>query len=202
MIAEPALESILPAAFDPRWLYGIRVLLVVMVLAVLWRYYDELKDAPPAGAANWGLGVGVGILVFLLWISLDFRPLAFGRGEGFDPTNDGRISVMIAAVRLAGAALVVPVMEELFWRSFILRFLQHPSFLKVDPGTVGWTAVLLSSGVFASEHRLWFAGFLAGLAYAWLYRRSGNLWVPIISHAVTNLLLGVFVLATGAWWLW
>ena len=103
---------------------------------------------------------------------------------------------------LAGAALVVPIMEELFWRSFIMRWLQRATFLSVDPSSVGWKALLISSALFASEHRLWFAGLLAGLAYGWLYKRSGNLWVPTVSHAVTNALLGIYVLATGMWMYW
>ena len=58
------------------------------------------------------------------------------------------------------------------------------------------------SVLFATEHRLWFAGLLAGLAYGWLYKRSGNLWVPIVAHALTNALLAAYVLATGSWSFW
>lgn len=202
MASEPFLETLLPAAIDPRWLYGIRSVLVLGLLLLLWRHYTELIEPNNVPAADWLLGIGVGVAVFVLWIYLDIQPIAFAAKDGFDPTVQGRISVGMAVQRLAGAALVVPVMEELFWRSFILRFLQHPTFLKVDPRKVGWVPILVSSAVFASEHRLWFAGLLAGLAYAWLYRRSGNLWVPILSHAVTNAVLGAYVLATASWWFW
>ena len=70
-------------------------------MSSVWRNYGELQEAPNAGARNWGLAVGIGVLVFLLWVNLDFQPLAFQRGDGFDPTANGRISIPIAAIRLA-----------------------------------------------------------------------------------------------------
>jgi CAAX prenyl protease-like protein len=202
LASEPFLETLLPAAFDPRWLYGVRSVLVMGLLLLLWRYYGELREPVDVPVGEWLLGIGVGVVVFVLWIYLDFQPVAFAAKDGFDPTVQGQISVGIAVQRIAGAALVVPVMEELFWRSFILRFIANASFLKMDPRKVGWVPILISSAVFASEHRLWLAGLLAGLAYAWLYRRTGNLWIPILSHAVTNAVLGAYVLATASWWFW
>jgi len=104
--------------------------------------------------------------------------------------------------RLAGAALAVPVMEELFWRSFAMRWFQDHDFLKVAPARVGLKALGISAVLFALEHHLWFAGLLAGLAYGWLYIRTGNLWVPILSHAVTNGVLGAWILYTQSWEFW
>jgi CAAX prenyl protease-like protein len=192
----------MPSGFDVRWLYGVRVSVVLLALIVLWRHFAELREAPSTAWSHWVLAVAFGVIVFFLWIHLDVRPLAFSPGEGFDPRVSGRIHWGLASVRIAGAALVVPVMEELFWRSFLMRWLQRPAFLSVAPTSVGWKAILISSALFASEHRLWFAGLLAGLIYAWLYKRSGNLWVPTISHAVTNALLGAYVLSTGLWVYW
>jgi CAAX prenyl protease-like protein len=155
-----------------------------------------------AGWGNWALGLGVGVLVFILWINLDFPPLTLGSGGGFDPRNGDSLIVGLVLTRLFGAVLVVPVIEELFWRSFILRWLQHSRFLSVAPGTVGVRPLLFSSILFATEHHLWFAGLLAGIGYGWLYKRSENLWIPIFAHAVTNGLLGTYVLMTGEWSFW
>jgi CAAX prenyl protease-like protein len=105
-------------------------------------------------------------------------------------------------VRLAGAALVVPVMEELFWRSFVMRWIDRPRFLEVAPGAVTLKALAISSVLFGFEHHQWLAGIVAGLAYGELYRRAGNLWAPVIAHAVTNALLGAWVLGTQSWHLW
>jgi uncharacterized protein len=63
-------------------------------------------------------------------------------------------------------------------------------------------AVLLSTFVFVLAHTLWLAAAVAGLAYAWLYVRTGKLWVPVIAHAVTNGALGAWVVLTGNWAYW
>jgi CAAX prenyl protease-like protein len=202
MVLDPLLQPVLPAQFDGRWLYGWKVGLVLIALAILRRYYTELSHLAPARTSDWALGLGIGTAVFFLWVNLDFRPLAFSGSAGFDPRTGENVNLGLAAVRLAGATLVVPIMEELFWRSFILRWLHHPAFLSVDPRSIGLRALVFSSVLFASEHRLWFAGLIAGLAYGWLYKRSGNLWVPVLAHAVTNGLLGAYVLATGSWTFW
>lgn len=60
----------------------------------------------------------------------------------------------------------------------------------------------MTSVVFALEHRLWFAGLLAGLVYGELYRRTGTLWIVIFAHALTNGFLGGYVVATGSWGFW
>jgi len=117
--------------------------------------------------------------------------------RGFIPATP-----MDAALRLLALAAVVPVMEELFWRSFLMRWIAARDFLALDPRRAGLAAFALSSALFASEHSLWLAGLLAGVAYAWLYRRSGNLWTAILSHAITNAALGTYVLATGSWQFW
>ncbi len=93
-------------------------------------------------------------------------------------------------------------MEELFWRSFLLRWIQMPAFLELAPAQIGLRAMLIGSVLFGIEHSLWFAGIVAGLVYAWLYRVSGNLWPPIVAHAVTNLTLGLWVLYSGQWRFW
>jgi CAAX prenyl protease-like protein len=93
-------------------------------------------------------------------------------------------------------------MEELFWRSFLLRWIQEKEFLALDPQQIGLRANLVCAVLFASEHSLWLAGLLAGLVYNYLYVRTGKLWVPIISHATTNAVLGGWILATGNWQFW
>jgi CAAX prenyl protease-like protein len=181
----------------------VQVGLVVLVLAAFWSRYDELTGASVPGPRDVALAVGLGLAVFVLWINLDFAPLVIGAGgDGFDPRDGGVVRWDLALTRLAGATLVVPVMEELFWRSFILRWLQKADFLRVAPASVGLKALMIASVVFALEHHLWLAGLLAGLAYGWLYIRTGNLWVPIVAHAVTNALLGGWVLRNGAWGFW
>lgn len=187
---------------DVRWLYPVKI---IAVIGALWYYravYTELAIRPN------GYWVGLaapllGVIVFVLWINLDHGWMSIGGGAGFDPRNDaGAFDWPLVLTRLAGAALVVPLMEELFWRSFLLRWIQEQHFLALEPVQIGLRAILISSVLFGLEHSLWLAGIVAGLAYAWLYRASGNLWAPIIAHAVTNLVLGLWVLNTGQWQFW
>lgn len=201
---EPWLGRQLAGVLDPRWLYGMRTLVVVGLLFAFWRHFAELNAVRRPSGRELVLALLLGLAVLVVWLLLDGGIFVFGQpGSGFDPrAADGGIDWSLALMRLAGAALVVPVMEELFWRSLVMRWLEDADFLAFDAATVGLRAVLLSSLAFGLEHSQWAAGIVAGLAYAWLYRRSGNLWVAVVAHAVTNAGLGIWVLATGAWYFW
>ena len=192
------------AAFDARWVYGLTVLLVGATLAWFWRDYAELARGTAPNAKEWALAVAVGVAVFGLWIVLDAPWMTLGEpSAGFVPLDaEGRLDWLLIAVRWVGAALLVRVMEDLFWRAFLMRWIEQPQFESVDPRRVGAKAVLLSTGVFVLAHTLWLAAIVAGLAYALLYRHTGKLWVPVIAHAVTNGVLGAWVVATGRWQFW
>ena len=190
--------------FDARWLYGLNLVLVGGMLLAWRREYGELgwqnrPTRPEAAGA-----VAVGRAVFVLWIRLDAPWMQIGEPTaGFVPVDaQGRLEAPLIALRLLGAALLVPVMEELFWRSFLMRWLQAPVFEGVDPRQVGLKALVLSTFVFMLAHPLWLAAIVAGLAYALLYRRSGKLWTAVIAHAVTNGALGLWVVQTGQWQFW
>ena len=189
---------------DPRWIYGITVLVVGALLAYFWRDYGELVAQTRPSVSETALGVGVGMLVFVLWIQLDAPWMTIGSpSASFLPLDpQGQLIWPLVAVRWIGAALIVPVMEELFWRSFLMRWVQSSQFESVVPQRIGLKAVLLSTFVFTLAHTLWLAAIIAGLAYAWLYVRTGKLWVPVIAHAVTNGALGVWVVMTGKWAFW
>lgn len=205
-IALLAVEGLLPEwapAFDVRWLYPLKAGLVALTLAVLWRHYAELRSYG-LPFKHLLLSLVVGIVVLVLWVNLDASWMLMGEiGEGYNPTNQaGRIDWLMVAFRVAGAMLVVPVMEELFWRSFLQRWVQQSDFLALDPARIGVKALLIASALFAVEHLQWLAGLVAGLAYGWLYIRTRNLWAPIIAHAVTNGTLGAYVVVTRQWSFW
>ncbi|MEO6281354.1 CAAX prenyl protease-related protein [Roseateles sp.] len=201
-----ALRGYLPDSLglDARWIYGGQAFIVAGLLAWYWRGYGELarQNLPDAREAGWAIVVG--IAVFAIWVQLDAPWMQLGTATAsFVPLDAaGQPIWALIALRLAGAALVVPVMEELFWRSFLMRWVQHPGFERVDPQTVGIKAVLLSTFVFTLAHTLWLAAIIAGLAYALLYCKSGKLWTAVIAHAVTNGLLGIWVIRTGRWEFW
>lgn len=201
-----ALRGYVPASLglDARWIYGGQTLIVAGPLAWYWRDYGELarQNLPDARETAWAIVVG--IVVFALWVRLDAPWMQLGEAAAsFVPLDAaGQPIWALIALRLAGATLVVPVMEELFWRSFLMRWIQHPGFERVDPQTVGLKAVVLSTFVFVLAHTLWLAAIVAGLAYALLYRRTARLWTAVIAHAVTNGLLGVWVIWSGRWEFW
>jgi CAAX prenyl protease-like protein len=203
------MRSLAPAdgswGFDPRWLYGVTVLVVGALLLFFRRDYGELARQNLPTARETLLAVAVGLAVFALWIRLDapWMTLDLGDAPGFVPVDAAGAPIWpLIALRWIGAALLVPVMEELFWRSFLMRWLQRPDFLALAPQAVGLRAIVLATFVFVLAHTLWLAAAIAGLAYAWLYVRSGRLWVPVIAHAVTNGVLGVWVVASGNWQFW
>jgi CAAX prenyl protease-like protein len=203
-----ALRGLVPGdgswGFDPRWLYAITVLVVGGLLALYWREYGELVKQTLPSWAEAALAIIVGLVVFALWIRLDAPWMQLSEPAAtFVPIDaNGKLLWPLIALRWIGASLVVPVMEELFWRSFLMRWIRSPRFETVLPQQVGLKAIVLTTFVFTLAHTLWLAAVIAGLAYALLYVRTGKLWVPIIAHAVTNGGLGVWVVTTGRWSFW
>jgi CAAX prenyl protease-like protein len=208
-MAALALRSYAPQddswGFDTRWLYALQLVLPAALIGWWWREYGELARAawPTLRETLWA--VLAGLVVFALWIHLDapWMTISAGAAPAFDATDGaGAINWPLVAVRLMGAALLVPVMEELFWRSFLMRWVQQPVFEGLAPQAVGLRAVVIATFLFMLAHPLWLAAIVAGLVYAWLYIRSGKLWTAVIAHAVTNGVLGLWVLATGSWQFW
>lgn len=206
---DPWLVAALPelsgwSGFDLRWLYALRIGAVLGMLVFFRRAYSELFSAPAVTRSDWALAGLLGLGVFLLWIGLDSGwTVTNAPTAGFVPlADDGSLLWPLVVLRIFGAAAVVPLMEELFWRSFIQRWIDRPDFLALLPNVGSWRALCFTSLLFGFEHGQWLAGIIAGLAYGWLYRRSNSLWPPIAAHALTNFLLGVWVASTGAWQFW
>ncbi|HZZ91047.1 MAG TPA: CAAX prenyl protease-related protein [Usitatibacter sp.] len=217
LVALLALEEGLRAsawrdALDLRWLTVGRAAIVAAVLAFGWRHYSELRERPGLrGAGIWdrtssqmALAVAAGLVVFFLWILLDHGwAVTEHARRGFVPLDaNGKLDPWLYTLRLAGFALVVPVAEELFWRSFLLRWIDRRRFLELDPRTASFRAFALCSVLFAAEHSQWLAGLAAGMIYTGVYTKTGNLRAPIVSHAITNAALGLWILATGRWAFW
>ncbi len=193
----------LASKIESPWLVVCRPLLVVLMLIWFWRSYRELAVPSAVGLAHWLLALMMGFLVFVVWVGFDQDWAVLSRTKGFTPIlPDGGADWAWGIARLLGFALVVPVMEELFWRSLVLRWIDRHDFMALAPREVSWRAFLITTALFAVEHERWFAGAVAGAAYNWLYIRTGNLWVPVAAHAVTNGVLGIWVLYTGRWEFW
>lgn len=183
------------------WLYPAKIAAVALLLALSWRHYTELRPFR-LSSSQAVIALATGVLVLVLWVSLNADWMIFGNPSGFDPRNQGQIDWLLVAIRIAGAALVVPVMEELFWRSFLMRWIVAPDFESVEPSQLGLKSFIITVLLFGVEHNQWLAGIVAGAAYALLYMRHRTLWSPILAHAVTNGLLGIWVVRTGNWSYW
>ena len=170
-------------------------------------------------AVSWeAVAVGVGVLV--MWIGLDpYYPMAnelfakIGFGSAAKPAVDnanpnlvfGALSPLtpfFLAVHIVGMTLVVPPLEEIFYRSFLYRFIARPDFQSVPLNRFLPLPFLVTALVFGFEHNQWLAGILCGMAYQWLVLRKNRLGDAITAHAITNFLLGVYVVWKGAWNFW
>jgi CAAX prenyl protease-like protein len=169
--------------------------------ALLWQYRHHYTEL----VWHWSwLAVAGGVFVFGMWIPLSDPRLVMGAPTLLVSPFQlaGRWALPWIAVRLLGSALVVPVMEELFWRSFLTRFLIDPRFKRVPLGAFRASSLACAVVLFGLEHTQWVAGIMAGLVYSLLLRRTRSLGACVLAHGVTNFLLGVYVLTTGRWEFW
>ncbi|OGV41274.1 MAG: CAAX prenyl protease-related protein [Lentisphaerae bacterium GWF2_57_35] len=200
------------------WKYVFRTVLCCGLFGYLrpWQWYARpvWRQLPAAVAA--------GVLVFASWVLpetawmdrwpavrdfyLTWLVFPLGKLPAYvldSPYAPERAGWFFSLIRLAGSAFVIAVIEEFFWRGFLYRWMLKRNFLDVAPGQAAdWTIVLGLSLAFGLEHDRWFVGALAGLIYLQVYRRSGDLWSAIAAHATTNLLLGIYVLSSGAYRFW
>lgn len=194
--------------------YGLRIVATAGLLAFFWKRFQPIRRSGWAsGSIAWGTLAG--LLGVLLWIGLLLPFQDAAAGEAFTAPE--------FLLRLAAATLVVPLMEELLFRGYLLGVvtqweearrtgadnalgvaLDGRSVQRLAPGA--WTplAVIVSSVAFAAGHapEQWLAAFAYGLLMAGLWIRRRDLVAPITAHAVTNLALYVYVFLTGSWGLW
>ena len=151
--------------------------------------------------------IAVAAFVFILWISpqafLGFAP----RYAGFNPEifNGQPIAywatVLLRFVRLV---IIVPLVEEIFWRGFLLRYLIEEKFYHVPFGSFSWFsfAVVTLGFAFAHAQADWLAAAATGALYNLVAYRTRSLSSCILAHAITNLLLGLWIMHTEQWGFW
>jgi len=192
---------------SPGLLYPIRVVVVGAVLAVFSRHLVSFR------AGNWVGSIMLGVAVFVLWVAPDVLWPAYrshwlldnslvGSAKNSVPDNIKR-GLILTAFRIFGSMGLVPVLEELFWRGWLMRWLIRHDFEAVRLGTYTRYSFWVTAALFAAEHgSYWDVGLLAGIIYNWWMVRTGRLADCIVAHAVTNGVLAAYVLYTGHWQYW
>jgi CAAX prenyl protease-like protein len=181
------------------WLYPIKTILVGMMLLWFRSSYTEIKLRFSM------LAVVTGLFVFVIWIIPEGCYPLFSKPKSISPYDLGNsqiVAIIWISFRLLGAALVVPIMEELFWRSFLLRYLINSEFRSVPIGKFTWLSLVVTILLFGVEHNQWVVGIFAGIFYTLLLYRTKSLFACIIAHSITNLALGIYVLITHQWFFW
>jgi uncharacterized protein len=184
--------------------YGTKLLLVALLA---WHYratWIDFRPAPSLGKI--ALGVLTGLFVCAAWVGLDglYPTFTFlGSRSAFDPLAlSATARWAFIAVRLLGLVVLVPVIEELFWRSFLMRWVIDNDFLKVPIGKVTPMATAVTSVLFALAHPEWLPAALTGVLWAWLLWSTRSLAACVISHMAANLALGIYVIVTNDWKFW
>jgi len=199
------------------WVYLVKTLAGAGMIWVIRPFIPEMRWKVSWAAVMWGVGV------FVMWVGLDSfypkldqlmaqtglartRTAAEAAASLWNPHAHYGAGSLAAwffiAVRLLGSSLVVPQMEEVFFRSFLYRYIVRPDFLSVPLHVFNWKAFFLTSLFFGLEHQEWLAGILCGFAYQGLVCLKGRLGDAITAHGITNLLLGLWILWRGAWHFW
>jgi CAAX prenyl protease-like protein len=196
-------QDVLPPALNQ----AIRLVLVGGFLLLVSRPIIDLRANAPLQS------ILLGVVVFVVWIGPDlvfpgYREAApfnngiVGRPESSFP-EAARGDVLAVSLRAIRVVLLIPIVEELFWRGWLPRWANNPDFQKVPLGTFTPVIFVVTAVLFASEHGSWWdVGLLAGIAYNWWIIRTRSLGDCILAHAVTNGCLAVYVVAQGRWEYW
>lgn len=192
-----------PARYFPviaAWLYIVKTVITALLL---WIFRDSYRqDLAARLTFRQGIEAATcGLIVLALWILAEGRLFQLKSSTPFDPHATAPLVFWIG-IRLLGSSLIVPVMEELFWRSMLMRWLIAPDFRSVPLGSFTWFSFLAIAVLFGLEHNRIFAGIGAGILYNLLMVYQKNLKGVILAHAVTNLGLGTYVTATESWVFW
>lgn len=201
------------------WGYAFRTIASAVALAAAYVYFtgkaaldaQVIRREKGLSPLSVLFGLAVGVLVAVLWIAPEY--LSFYRhwcvigdvpaptdlqSSQYDPSKCGWT---LTIFRLIGSAFIIAPAEELFFRAYLYRRLQDGDWRGVDRRNFDWSAFLWTTGLFALEHNRIVAAVMAGAFYLFVYMRFGFLSAAI-AHIVTNFLIAIFVLYTGAWAFW
>jgi len=195
------------------WAYALRTFGALAVAIVFWKYL------PPLGRPHVLWAIPLGLLVAFGWVYLHKAFAAqpwyaatqllghdAPKGDFYDPyarLGAGFTFWLFLIVRIGGASVVVPIVEELFWRGFLLRALiRWNDFALVPLGAFTLRSFLFCSLLSAAEHPMWEVGILCWVVYNLLFYWKKSLLFLIVVHGITNLALYSYVVVRQDWVFW
>jgi CAAX prenyl protease-like protein len=166
----------------------------------------------PTRAPYWLPSIALGLAVFALWTAPDFLVPGWRSHWLFQNGITGHLKTSIPpaeltplmlVLRTARASLLVPVIEELFWRGWLPRWIQDSRIDRVPLGEYTRLAFWATAALFAAEHGpYWEVGLVCGVIYNWWMQRTRSLGDLMLVHAITNLALSLYVIGMGKWEFW
>jgi uncharacterized protein len=208
-----ALGQLFPGPQHVPWLYAVRTFGALGVSLLFWKYW------PPLGKGHLLPAVGFGVLAAFMWVAVHKLFAAqpwyaatqiVGRDAAPDEQFDcfaqlgrGWALWLFLIVRIGGASIVVPIVEEIFWRGFLLRLLVDQwEWDKVPLGTFTVRSFVVCSLLSALEHPQWEVGILCWMLFNVLFYWKKSLLFLIVTHGVTNLVLYTYVVLYRDWVFW
>jgi CAAX prenyl protease-like protein len=188
---------------------------VIAGFALLWLFHRVWTDHFKLRFSV--LSIVVGVIGYVLWVWIcgleperSFLSL-FGledywaKRTAFNPFDEIQNELhryFFLALRFTTLALIVPVAEELFLRGFLVRWIEDVDIKSVTFDKLGWAAIAAPTICSVLTHPEIVAAVVWFSLVTWLMVYTRSFWNCVIAHMVTNLLLGIHVVATGAWELW
>src|SRR5579883_257666 len=199
------LLTVLQEQFGPHSIYWFYTVKTVVGAWLVW------ESRPFVQEMRWRVSweaVTIGILVCVIWVGLDgFYPRLAKLDPHWTPNKHfgpgSAAGWFYNTVHLLGSSIVVPPLEEVFYRSFLYRYFVMVNFLTMPLGQFHALSFVVTSCIFGLLHPdRWVAGILCGLAYQWLVVRKDRLGDAMTAHGITNFLLGVWVIWRHDWSFW
>jgi CAAX prenyl protease-like protein len=193
--------------FLGAWESVLRVGVLTAVLVIFSRQVIDLRIRQVIAT------LGLGAAVFVLWIAPDLLIPGYRNHPLFQNSITGHITMsipesllaqpLVLVLRIVRAVILVPIIEELFWRGWLMRWLVSPKFESLPLGATTPFAMIVTAVLFASEHGpYWDVGLVTGFLYNWWMVRTRSLGDCILAHAVTNGCLSAYVVIAGKWEYW
>jgi membrane protease YdiL (CAAX protease family) len=194
------------------WLYLIKTLVGLWMIFEMRPFIAEMRwsvswEAVVVGIAVFAVWIGISgewTTQDSLWVKLGISHPSAKLTPAWNPEAQfgSGLAWFFIAVRILGSTLIVPPIEEAFYRSFLYRFIASPDFLAVPLNKFLPVPFWAVAFVFGFSHNEWLAGIFCGAAYQWLVLRRNRLGDAMTAHAITNFLLGSWVVWKHAWHFW